>query len=130
MYYEDLFMQGITFDTEQPVCSRFLYRIGYKETSNDVAPYIDSWKVKAREMFTLWVENEKLSGSINQNITTDVAVQFILSMSASIGELVQSKYASTIDTNLQQEKPLFVESLEDYKKTVKELIQLLKKALT
>lgn len=128
-YYEDLFIKGINFDMEQPLCSRFLYRIGYKESSRDVAEYIDNWKLKAREIFTVWVENEKTNGSINKTVSTEIAVQFILSMSSSIGELVQIKYSKAIENNLVNKKPLFTESIEEYKNTVKELVQLLKNAL-
>ncbi|RPA68012.1 TetR/AcrR family transcriptional regulator [Cyclobacteriaceae bacterium YHN15] len=128
-YYEDLFIKGITFDIEQPLCSRFLYRIGYKETSKEVAEYINNWQVKAREIFTVWVENEKINGSINKNVKTETAVQFILSVSSSIGGLVQNKFSSMIENNLKKEKPLFTESIDEYKATVKEFIHLLKKAL-
>ena len=128
-YYEDLFIKGINFDIEQPLCSRFLYRIGYKESSKDVAEYIDNWKIKAKEIFTVWVENEKNNGSIKKTVNTEIAVQFILSMSSSIGELVQTKYSTIIESNLGNEKPLFTESIEEYKTTVKELVQLLKNAL-
>jgi hypothetical protein len=50
-------------------------------------------------------------------------------MSSSIGELVQTKYSNAIENNLASEKPLFTESIEEYKRTVKELVQLLKNAL-
>jgi AcrR family transcriptional regulator len=128
-YYEDLFIKGIYFDLEQPLCSKFLYRIGYKETSRDVSQYIHTWKDKAREIFTVWVENEKLNGSINKTITTTIAVQFLLSMSSGIGELIQTKYSQTIENNLFTDKPLFMESIEEYKTIIKELILLLKNAL-
>lgn len=129
-YYEDLFAKGIHFEMEQPTCSRFLYRIGYKESSKDVSGYIDQWKMKAKEIFTMWVDDEKKNGSINKIIRTEIAVQFILSMSSSIGELIQTKYAKAIERNFASEKPLFAESKEEYEILVKELIQLLKKALT
>lgn len=128
-YYEDLFIKGINFDIEQPLCSRFLYRIGYKESSKDVAAYIDNWKVKAKEIFTVWVENEKNNGSINKSISTEITVYFILSVSSSIGELIQTRYSTTIEYNLINGKPLFTESIEDFKAMVKESIQLLKKSL-
>lgn len=128
-YFEDLFIKGINFDVEQPLCSRFLYRIGYKESSKEVADYIHNWKIKAKEIFTVWVENEKSNGSIKKTVNTEIAVQFILSISSSIGELVQTKYAKVIESNLDNEKPLFTESIQDYKTIVKEFVQLLKNAL-
>ena len=129
-YYEDLFIKGINFDKNHPTCSRFLYRIGYKESSKDVAGYIDQWKMKAKEIFTRWVNEEKKNGSINKTVQTEIAVQFILSMSSSIGELVQTKYAKDIERNFVNQEPLFTESKEEYEIVVKELIKLLKKALT
>jgi hypothetical protein len=51
-------------------------------------------------------------------------------MSSSIGELVQTKYAKDIERNFVNQEPLFTESKEEYEIVVKELIQLLKKALT
>lgn len=128
-YYEDLFLKGIHFDIEYPLCSRFLYRIGYMESSKDVSGYINDWKIKAKEIFTTWVENEKNNGSINKSVKTDIAVQFIISVSTSIGEGIQSAYSNSIENNLANEKPLFTESLEEYNTAVKELVRLLKNAL-
>lgn len=129
-YYEDLFIKGFGFDRECPLCSRLLYRIAYKESSKDVAQYIDDWKGKAREMFTIWVENEKVNGSISQQVRTETAVSFILSMSSGIGELIQHTYTKQIEENFANGQPLFRESIEEYQSTVRELVQLLKKALT
>lgn len=128
-YLEDLYMKGIQFDLEQPLCSRFLYRIGYKESSQEVVPYIDSWKEKAKEIITGWVDSEKANGCINTTVSTALAVQFIVSMGVGIGELMQAHYSDVIETNLRNNTPLFSEGMETYTSIVKEFILLLKKAL-
>ncbi|MCU0397745.1 MAG: TetR/AcrR family transcriptional regulator [Cyclobacteriaceae bacterium] len=129
-YYRALFTQGIHFDLQHPLCSRFLYRIGYKESSKEVSNYLDGWKSKAKLMFTHWVEEEKEAGTINPSIPTELAVHFLISMSTSITELLQNKYEVNFDENFKNGKPLIASNITEFQLAVNELIQLLAKALT
>jgi AcrR family transcriptional regulator len=128
-YYKALFINGIDFDLEQPFCSRFLYRVGFKENSEAVSEYLDSWKEKANEMFTQWIEFEKKQGSFNANISTELIVHFVITMSLSIADLLQKKYKVDFDQNLKDGKPLFGANKKELAEAVTELIQLLEKAL-
>jgi hypothetical protein len=122
-------MQGISFDLEQPLCSVFLYRVGFKESSKEVALYLNGWKSKAKEMFTFWVEEEKKTGGFNQNIATDTIVHFLITMSMSIAELLQSKYNLDFEENIRNGKPLFGANKSELETAVSELILLMEKAL-
>lgn len=128
-YYSALYIRGIDFDLEQPLCSRFLYRVGFSENSAEVLPYLQSWKEKANVMFTHWVEAEKRQGTFNSTISTEIAVHFLINMSLSIADLLQSKYQVNFEANLQKGDPLFGNNKAELESAVKELVQLLEKAL-
>lgn len=128
-FYRQLFWQGIEFDLNAPLCSRFLYRIGYKESSKEVQQYLDGWKNKAVVIFSQWVEQEKKTGDINPSIATETAVHFLISMSTSIAELLQSKYKVNFDENIKSGKPVFADNIDEFKSAVDDIIQLLAKAL-
>ena len=128
-YYEALYHHGIYFDLEQPLCSRFLYRLGSKETSSEVAAYLDDWKEKSRAMLRQWIEAEQQQGTISTEISADVATHFLMTMSLGIADLLRHHYAVDFEQNFQDGKPLFATNLEAYTKAVKDLIFLLKKAL-
>lgn len=128
-YYKDLYMQGISFDLEQSLCSVFLYRVGFKESSKEVALYLNGWKSKAKEMFTFLVEEEKKTSGFNHTIATDTAVHFLITMSMSIAELLQSKYKLDFEENIRNGKPLFGANKSELETAVSELILLMEKAL-
>jgi AcrR family transcriptional regulator len=128
-YYRHLFWQGIEFDLRAPLCSKFLYRIGYKETSKEVQKYLNGWRQKAHLIFKQRVEAEKKTGDINPSIPTETAVHFLVSMSTSIAELLQNKYQVNFDENIRSGKPVFADNMDEFKSAVDELIQLLAKAL-
>jgi AcrR family transcriptional regulator len=129
-YYKALYIHGIDFDLEQTHCSQFLYRIGFKETSEEVAPYIHSWKTKASEVFTQWVEFEKLQGTFNPEVSTPIAVHFLLTISMSVAELLQSKYKVNFEENIKTGKALFGNNKDELIQAVDELVTLLQKALS
>lgn len=129
-YYREIYMRGIRFDLEHPYCSRFLYRVGTKETSEEVKPFLDSWKLKANEMFTQWVEFEKQAGAFNRELSTELIVHFLITMSLSISDLLQNRYKVDFEKNLKEGKPLFAGNADELGKAVGDLIGILKKALT
>ncbi len=128
-YYQALYLKGIDFDLEQPLCSQFLYRVGFKENSQEVASYLNSWKMKAQGMFTHWVSEEKAQGTFDLSLSTEIIVHFLITMSLSIAELLQNRYQVNFDRNMQQGTPLFGQNKEELTQAVTELTQLLKKAL-
>lgn len=128
-YYRHLFWQGIEFDLHAPLCSKFLYRIGYKETSKEVQKYLNGWREKAQLIFNQWVDEEKKTEDINPSIPTETATHFLISMSTSIAELLQHKYQVNFDENIRSGKPVFADNIDEFKSAVDELIQLLAKAL-
>lgn len=128
-YYKALYISGIDFDLEQSLCSQFLYRIGFKESSKEVHSHLNSWKNKAEIMFTQLVQMEQKNGSFNQNIPVDTAVHFLITMSMSIAELLQKKYKINFDSNLKKGKPLYGKNKKELISAVDELITLLEKAL-
>ena len=127
-YYRALYARGIDFDTEQPMCSRFLYRVAYRETSEEVTDYIRKWKEDAAEMFNQWVEYEKVQGAINNEIPGQMAAHFMMSMSISIADHLQSKYS---EYQIQNEGGLNIsqQDVNQLKTYVSEMVNLLQKAM-
>ena len=129
-YYRSMYENGINFDLENPLCSLFLYRIGFKESSPQVQPYLQGWKVQATQMFTHLIGREQETGAFNKTITPEIAAHFMTTMSMSIAELMQNRFQVNFEENIQQGKPLFGKNKEELLKAVDELIGLLEKALT
>ena len=129
-YYRAMYENGINFDLEHPLCSLFLYRIGLKESSPQVLPYLKNWKTQANAMFVMLIKSEQESGAFDKNISPDIAAHFMTTMSMSIAELMQTRYQVDFDENIKQGKPLFGKNKTELLKAVDELITLLEKALT
>lgn len=129
-YYRAMYENGINFDLEQPLCSLFLYRIGFKESSPQVQPYLHSWKWQAREMFAALIQHEQQNGAFNKKLDPQLAAHFMTTMSMSIAELMQNRYQVNFGDNIKQKKPLFAQNKSELLKAVEELIRLLEKALS
>jgi AcrR family transcriptional regulator len=128
-YYRELFVRGVDFDIEKPLCSQFLYRVGFKESSNEVKPYLDSWKEKANRVFSQWIETEKKLGSFNKDLSTEIIVHFLITSTMSISELLQQKYKVDFENNLRENKPLFGLNKAEIVSAANDLINLFEKSL-
>lgn len=129
-YYRAMYEKGINFDLENPLCSLFLYRIGFKESSLQVQPYLQNWKTQAQELFAGLIMKEQDTGAFNKNIPVPIAAHFMTTMSMSIGELMQNRYQVNFDENIAKGRPLFGSNKKELLLAVDELITLLQKALT
>jgi AcrR family transcriptional regulator len=128
-YYRAMYANGINFDLEAPLCSLFLYRVGFKETSEQVLPYLNDWKKQANAMFIQLIETEKKSGAFNKKNSTDIMAHFMVTMSLSVAELLQKNYGVDFEKNIKNGKPLFGGNAKELMKAVDDLIKLLEKAL-
>lgn len=128
-YYRAMYEKGIHFDLENPLPSMFLYRIGFKESSDQVKPYLHSWKEQAKEMFVKLIEMEKKTGAFNKKNSTEIMAHFMVTMSISVADLLQNKYKVDFEKNIKKGKPLFGGNSRELMKAVDELIKLLEKAL-
>lgn len=128
-YYRAMYANGINFDLEAPLCSLFLYRVGFKESSEQVLPYLSDWKKQANTLFIQLIEAEKKSGAFNKKKSTAIMAHFMVTMSLSIAELLQKNYGVDFEKNIKKGKPLFGGNAKELMKAVDELIKLLEKAL-
>lgn len=128
-YFRELYIKGADFDLLNPLCSKFLYKIYYKETSKEVDKYSNNWKVQADEQFRQWVQFEQSNGSFNKDISLDMIVHFMVTISTSLVELLQNKFLVDFDQNLENNKSLLSDNILAYSKAVDEIISLLSKAL-
>lgn len=129
-YYRAMYENGIHYDLENPLCSLFLYRIGFKESSPQVLPYLHSWQAQANSMFLTLIKSEQESGAFNKELSPDIAAHFMTTMSMSIAQLMQNRHRVNFEENIKQGKPLFGQNKKELLKAVDELILLLEKALT
>jgi AcrR family transcriptional regulator len=129
-YYKAMYQSGIAFDLEQPLCSVFLYQVGFKESSPEVRPYLNTWKKKGLTMFTQMIDEGKKDGTFSKNHSSELMAHFMLSMSMSIADLMQSRYNIDFDGNIKKGKPLFAKNSKELMQAVDELVSLLQKALT
>lgn len=128
-FYRAMYENGSNFDIEHPLCSLFLYRIGFKESSPQVLPYLQNWEKQANAMFVMLIKSEQETGAFNKNISPEIAAHFMTTMSMSIAGLMQTRYQVNFDKNIQEGKPLFGKNKTELLQAVDELILLLEKAL-
>lgn len=128
-YYRALFVRGIDFDLEEPLCSRFLYRVSKYESSAEVVPYLNDWQKKARVVFCEWVSMEQEAGSFDPELPVDITAHYMMTVSISIADLLQDKYQVDFEGNLRAGKPLFGGNRQELTAAVEELVNLLERSL-
>lgn len=128
-YYRQLFIRGIDFDIEQPLCSRFLYNLGFRENCQILRPYLNNWKKIGKSFLEEMIEKEKLNGQINKDVPTDIIAHFLVTASVSIAELLEEKYKVDIDKNIQDGSPLYGYNRAEVISAANDLINLFEKAL-
>jgi len=128
-YYRALYQKGIDYDREQPYCSKFLYRVGFRENSEKVSQYLDDWKEKAHQALSIMVESEKSLGSFDNSIATEAIVHFLITMGYSITEFVLNTNEKGIEKNMKNKTGLLDGHEKNFEKAVSDLILLLQKAL-
>lgn len=129
-YFKALFINGLTFDLEEPLCSLFLFRIGYKDTSPQVQEFVAGWKEQARIFMTILVAQEQKNGTIRTDLAINVIVHFLITMSMSVAELLQNPpYSVHFEENIEKGKPLFGANKTELVAAVDSLIALMKNAL-
>lgn len=128
-YYRELYSKGIDFDIKKPYCSKFLYRISFKENCAEVNPYLESWKKKAKSVISTWVEHEKEIGTFSKENSTEIISHFLMTASMSIADLLQDKYKLNFDSNLRQSNLLYGNNKTEIMSAINELIHLFEKSL-
>lgn len=128
-YYEAVYANGLHFDLENPRCSQFLYRVGFKESSPQVQPYLNSWKDQGTAMLSRWIAAEQANGTIRTDLPVPILAHFMFTMGLSVASLMHDIYGVDFDRNLAEGKPLFGHENEALQAAVRDLIQLLKAAL-
>lgn len=128
-YYKALYAKSIEFDLEEPYCSRFLYRVGFKETCPELEAYIRQWKDDANAMFVQWVNHEKQNGSMDAGIEDEIAVHFMTSLSMSVAEFLQSKYQAEFENIVAGDRSAYGEGGRELVETVSKMVDLLKRAM-
>ncbi|WP_051568659.1 TetR/AcrR family transcriptional regulator [Crocinitomix catalasitica] len=128
-YYRELYIKGADFDLLNPLCSKFLYKIAYQESSKEVRKYINNWKIQADQQFREWVQYEQSNGSFNSDISLDMIVHFMITISTSLVELLQNKFLVDFDQHIKNDKSILADNISAYSKAVDEIVSLLSKAL-
>lgn len=128
-FYRAQYAHGIGFDLEHPLCSLFLYRVGYQENSPSVQNHLNTWKNQAYTYFTQWVEAEKQNGSFDTTLSTEIIVHYLLTMSLSITDLLTRKYGVNFEKNISEGRALYGQNAEEVMSAVDEMIILMKRSL-
>ncbi|MCJ8288812.1 MAG: TetR/AcrR family transcriptional regulator [Crocinitomicaceae bacterium] len=128
-YYRELYIKGADFDLLNPQCSKFLYRISYKETSKEVEHYIEEWKSSAIEQFNQWIAFEQSQGSFNPDISQETVAHFMFTISTSLVELLQKNYLVDFENSFKNDQGMLTDNMANYSKAVDDIISLLSKAL-
>lgn len=127
-YYRAMFRQGVRFDLECGLESKFLYRIGKSEHSPALANYMAEWKRQAMEVFTAMIRTEIEAGNFRSDVRLDVMAQFLVTASLSIEDLLRDHFGVDFDQNLAQGKALFADDQAALFDALDAIILLLQRA--
>lgn len=127
-YYRELYSEGIQFDLEHSLKSRFLYNISNNERSSGLGDLHKEWRNQALEMFSTMIQNEINCGHFRDDIPVSTMAYFLYSISSGIGEHMQSIYKITFDTNEKDNEPVFAHHSKLLLQLIDEYILLLKDA--
>ncbi|WP_052593144.1 TetR/AcrR family transcriptional regulator [Aureispira sp. CCB-QB1] len=128
-YYRAQYKAGIQFDLEHPLESRFLYRIGEKETSEALQDYMKEWKHQAIQAYINVIQAEVDLGHFRKDISAEAMTYFLVSVSMGIGDVLRDRYHIDFDGNIKDGKPVFALDKAALMEAVDEQIALLKGAL-
>ena len=104
-YYEAVYANGLHFDLENPRCSQFLYRVGFKESSPQVQPYLNSWKDQGtRDVVPVDCRGTGQWDDSYRFAVTDPR-SFYVFMGLSVASLMHDIYGVDFDRNLAEGKP-------------------------
>lgn len=128
-YYRAQYEAGIQFDLECPLESRFLYRIGEKETSEVLEGFMKEWKQQAIQAYIGVIQLEIDQGYFRDDISAEAMTYFLVSVSMGIGDVLRDRYDIDFDENIKNKKPVFALDKDLLMQAVDEQIALLKAAL-
>ena len=106
-YYRDLYAEGILFDLEHPLKSRFLYNISQNENSPALKGILKDWLVKAREMMGHMIQKEIDAGHFRNDIPVKTMAHFLVTVSSAIGDYMQTIHSADFEQNLENDQPIF-----------------------
>lgn len=125
-YYRELYVQGIKFDEEHPLQSRFLYHINFLTSSPAIKELAKSWKEKALVMMQSMIKKEIEEGHFRNDVPLLSMAHFLYTISISIGEYMERIHQVDVAKNLEQELPLLQGTQESLLESIDAYIILLK----
>ena len=125
-YYRELYVQGIKFDEEHPLKSRFLYQINFLRTSPTIKEFANSWKEKALVMMQAMIKKEIEEGHFRNDLPLLSMAHFLYTISISLGEYMESIHHLDVEKNLEAELPLLHGTKETLLQSIDAYIRLLK----
>ncbi len=125
-YYRELYVQGIKFDKEHPLKSRFLYHINFLISSPAIKELAKSWKEKALMMMQQMIQKEIEEGHFRKDLPLLSMAHFLYTISISMGEYMERVHRVDVSENLKAELPLLQGTQESLLKSIDDYIILLK----
>ena len=127
-YFRAMYEEGVKFDLEHTLASRFLVAIGKNEHSPTMKNYINEWRDQARTMFEQMIQTEVDQGHFRKDVPVKTMAFFLVSTSMSIGEYMQALYDVDFDRPRSKGQAVFADQSTILLKSVDHFILLLQKA--
>ena len=129
-YYRAMYEQGVEFDLNHPLESKFLYALYKSETSPTVKEYLLEWKNQSVEIFKGIIQNEINAGNFRSDVNVETMAYFLVTSSMTVGDYMQRKFDLSLDENIRHGQPLFARQKKELIAVVDEFILLIKHAFS
>lgn len=127
-YYRKMYEQGVLFDLENRLESRFLYQLSKNTNDPVIAEFLGQWRDQAVQVFSHIIQSEIDRGGFRDDLSVETMSFFLVTVSQSIGDFLERFYGLDSDRNIEKNKPVFAEQKDVLLKAVDEYIELLKAA--
>lgn len=128
-YFKSLYQQGVKFDINCRLESRFLYMLGKNTASPEIGQMLKDWKNMAIAYFSTIIQKEIDNGNFRDDLPLETMSFFLVSSSMMVGDLMESKFDLDPNQNIAADRPVFADQEKELLKAVDGLIALLRNAL-
>lgn len=127
-YFRELYIEGVKFDQDHPLKSRFLYNVSNNAHSPVLKDLMDTWMKTAHMVMKSMIQREIDAGHFRDDVNPDIMTRFLVDSSISIGKDMQSKNMMAIEENLRTNQPLLKGQLVTLMNSVDQYISLIRNA--
>ena len=123
-WLENLFHQGLAFDTQYPVMNRFLYRYSQEKLIPEVAKDMVRYDQEAVDFFSSMIVQQQEQGMLKKNLDATMMARLIIQISKTLLETLVPA-----EDNSNPLGPVIQASEAEYTQALRQLIDILQSGM-